>query len=122
MPGLLAIGKRNNYEGDGGHENQEAYKALLGNDHGRTARGDEAIDQEFVGDKAQPLSKEMKARWVRAKAKGTSVANGSTEAHIAVRLDKSLLMRCNALAKKKRLSRDTLIARGLRALLAAEGE
>ena len=40
----------------------------------------------------------------------------------AVRIDKALLKRCTALAKKKRLSRDALIARGLRALLAAEGE
>jgi len=80
------------------------------------------FDEEFVGDKAQPLTPEMKARWERAKAKGVSGENGSADAHIAVRLDKTLLKRCTALAKKKRLSRDALIARGLRALLAAEGE
>jgi hypothetical protein len=80
------------------------------------------FDEEFVGDKARPLTPEMKARWERAKAKGAAVENGSTEAHITVRLDKTLLTRCTALAKKKRLSRDALIARGLRALLAAEGE
>ena len=33
-----------------------------------------------------------------------------------------LLDQCLALAKKKRISRDALIARGLKALLAAEGE
>jgi hypothetical protein len=80
------------------------------------------FDEEFVGDKARPLSPEMKARWERAKAKGAPPANGKTEAHIAVCVDKALLDRCMALAKKKRLSRDVLIARGLRALLAAEGE
>jgi hypothetical protein len=80
------------------------------------------FDEEFVGDKARPLTPEMKARWERAEAKGASVENGDTEAQIAVRLDKTLLKRCTALAKKKRLSRDALIARGLRALLAAEGE
>src|SRR5882672_9448470 len=79
------------------------------------------FDEEFVGDKARPLTPEMKARWERAKAKGGSVDNGSTEAHIAVRLEKTLLQRCTALAKRKRLTRDALIARGLRALLAAEG-
>jgi len=68
------------------------------------------------------MTAKMRARWERAKAKGASVENGSTEAHIGVRLDKTLLDRCTALAKKKRLSRDALIARGLRALLAAEGE
>lgn len=80
------------------------------------------FDEEFVGDKARPLSPEMRARWERAKAKGEPPANGKAEAHIAVRIDKALLKRCTALAKKKRLSRDALIARGLRALLAAEGE
>jgi len=30
--------------------------------------------------------------------------------------------RCTALAKKNRISRDQLIARGLKAILAAEGE
>ena len=80
------------------------------------------FDEEFVGDKARPLTPEMKARWERAKAKGPAVETGSSEAHIAVRLDKTLLKQCTALAKKKRLSRDALIARGLRVLLAAEGE
>jgi hypothetical protein len=80
------------------------------------------FDEEFAGDKARPLTPEMKARWERAKTKGASAENGNAEAHIAVRLDKTLLERCTALAKKKRLSRDALIARGLRALLAAEGE
>ena len=80
------------------------------------------FDEEFVGDKARPLSPEMKARWELAKAKGEPPANGTSEQTIAVRLEKALLNRCTALAKKKRLSRDALIARGLRALLAAEGE
>ena len=80
------------------------------------------FDEEFVGDKARPLSPEMKARWEQAKAKGEAPKNGQLEQTIAVRLDKALLKRCMALAKKKRLSRDALIARGLRALLAAEGE
>ena len=80
------------------------------------------FDEEFVGDKARPLTPEKKAVWERAKAKGASAENGDTDAHIAVRLDRALLKRCTALAKKKRLSRDALIARGLRAVLAAEGE
>lgn len=56
------------------------------------------------------------------KAKGEAPTNGKAAETIAVRLDTALLKRCAALAKKKRLSRDTLIARGLRAILAAEGE
>jgi hypothetical protein len=80
------------------------------------------FDEEFVFERTKPLSPEMKARWEKAKAKGEAPANGKAEAHIAVCVDKALLDRCMALAKKKRLSRDALIARGLRALLAAEGE
>jgi hypothetical protein len=80
------------------------------------------FDEEFVFERTKPLTPEMKALWEQAKAKGTSAENGRAELTIAVRLDKALLKRCTALAKKKRLSRDALIARGLRALLAAEGE
>lgn len=80
------------------------------------------FDEEFVADRAKPLTPEMKARWERAKAKVSVAGNGPPEQTIAVRLDKALLERCTALAKKKRLSRDALVARGLRALLAAEGE
>lgn len=80
------------------------------------------FDEEFIGDKARPLTPEMKARWERAKAKGEPAQNGKPERTINARLDEALLKRCTALAKKRRLSRDALIARGLRALLAAEGE
>jgi hypothetical protein len=80
------------------------------------------FDEEFVADRAKPLTPTMKARWERAKAKVPRSEDGQTEKTIAVRLDKALLERATALAKKKRLSRDALVARGLRALLAAEGE
>lgn len=80
------------------------------------------FDEEFIGDKGRPLTPEEQALWEEVKAKGAPPQNGKAEAHIAVCLDKDLLKRCTALAKKKRLSRDALIARGLRVLLAAEGE
>ncbi len=80
------------------------------------------FDEEFVADKAKPLTQEMQARWKRAQAKGSQGKDNLEEETIAVHLDKTLLDRCTALAKKKRISRDTLIARGLKALLAAEGE
>ena len=80
------------------------------------------FNEEFVADRAKPMTPAMRARWERAKAKLRRADNQQTEQTIAVRLNKALLDRCTALAKKKRLSRDALIARGLRALLAAEGE
>ena len=82
----------------------------------------EEFDEEFVADKAQPLTPPMQAQWERAKAKPPREEEGPGEQTIAVHLDKALLDRCAALAKKKRISRDALIARGLKALLAAEGE
>jgi hypothetical protein len=80
------------------------------------------FDEEFAADQAKPLSPSMQKRWQRAQAKLAQAGNGSHQQTIAVKLDKPLLDRCTALAKKKRISRDTLIARGLKALLAAEGE
>ena len=80
------------------------------------------FDNEFVADKAQPLAPQMRVRWQRAKNKRPRTENGEDERTIVVRLEKKLLDRCTALAKKKRISRDALIARSLKALLAAEGQ
>ncbi len=44
------------------------------------------------------------------------------EATFDLRLEKPLLERCTALAKKKRVSLDALIERSIRVLLAAEGQ
>lgn len=78
------------------------------------------FDEEFVAERFKPLTPEMRARWEKAKAKKSEPENG--ECTIAVRVDKTLLDRCTALAKKKRISRDCLIARGIKAVLAVEGE
>jgi hypothetical protein len=78
------------------------------------------FDEEFVADKARPLSPEMKAKWERARLKSPDLKNGARPRTISVRLDGTLLSRCTALAKKKRISRDALIARSLRTLLAKE--
>jgi hypothetical protein len=80
------------------------------------------FDEEFIFATARPLTPEERAQWERVKAKSEPPANGKAEQTIAVRLDKALPKRCTALAKKKRQSQDALIARGVRALLAAEGE
>jgi hypothetical protein len=80
------------------------------------------FDEEFVADRAKLMTAKMKAQWELAKAKLPRDEDEKTEQTVTVRLDKALLERCTALAKKKRLSRDVLVARGLRALLAAEGE
>ena len=58
------------------------------------------FDEEFVADKAKPMTPEMRARWERAKAKAPP-ANHQGQQTIAVQLDKTLLDQCLALAKKK---------------------
>ena len=80
------------------------------------------FDEEFVADKSRPLTREEKALWGKVRAKPPRGEDGPDQQTIEVRLEKTLLDRCTALAKKKRISRDALIARGLKALLAAEGE
>jgi hypothetical protein len=76
------------------------------------------FDEEFVADKSRPLTPAMRARWRRARAKAPDAEDGVGEKSVIVRLEKSLLDRCTALAKKKHISRDRLIAQSLKALLA----
>src|SRR5712692_7184692 len=78
------------------------------------------FDEEFVADRSRPLTRKERALWEEMKAHSPRTENG--QEIITVRLDKSLLDQCMALAKKKHLSRNALIARGLKALLAAEEE
>jgi hypothetical protein len=80
------------------------------------------FDEEFVAEKAKPLTPQMQARWDQARRKPAQAENGAAQETIAVRMDKALLDRCMALAKTKRISRDALIALGLKSLLAAQGE
>jgi len=85
------------------------------------AEATKEFDEEFVADKGRPLTPQMQLRWERAKAKARDTQNGAGQKTIVVRLEKTLLKRCIALARKKHTSRKTLIAQGLKALLAAEG-
>ena|SRR5437879_5123957 len=80
------------------------------------------FDEEFVADKSRPLTAREQALWNEMRTKEPTASNGRTQQTIAVRLETRLLNRCTALAKKKRISRDALIARGLKAILAAESK
>jgi hypothetical protein len=77
------------------------------------------FDEEFIADKAKPLTSAMQARWRRAKKK-LRTQNGDAQQIISVRLEKRLVEQCTSLAKRKGVSRDAVIARGLKALLDAE--
>ena len=78
------------------------------------------LDQEFAIDKCTPLSPEMRARWEKAKHKTTRQGRNAQGLRVvAVRLEEDLLKRSDKLAKKMGLTRDGLVARGLKAILTA---
>jgi hypothetical protein len=86
----------------------------------KLARATAEFDREFIADTFYPMTKADRARWARMKRKRGRPRLGKGAKVVAVSLEKELLSRCDRLAKKKRVSRASLIARGLRAVLAAE--
>ena len=70
---------------------------------------------EFSAPDAQALD-----QWRRAKRKPGRPRQGKGAKVISVSLEKELLARADRLAKSKKVSRASLIARGLRAVLKAE--
>lgn len=78
------------------------------------------FDKEFVINKSRPLTSQERAQWDRVRGKRGRPKIGNGAKVIAVSLEKGLLSKCDRLARKKRVSRASLIARGLRAILAAE--
>jgi hypothetical protein len=82
----------------------------------------EGLDGEFVADQSRPLTPAERRLWERAKRrKPGRPVEGQGAQVISVSIEKGLLKKSDQLAKKKRISRAKLIARGLRAVLAAEG-
>lgn len=77
------------------------------------------FDEEFVIDKCKPLSPEMRERWERAKRKVGRPRQGRGVRVISVSVERDLLARSDALAKRIGISRAALISRGLKAVLAA---
>jgi hypothetical protein len=80
------------------------------------------FDEEFVIDKCRPLTAAERARWEAAKRKKPGTANGRDLRTISVAVERKLLAQSDALAKRLGITRARLIARGLKAVLAAEGE
>jgi hypothetical protein len=76
------------------------------------------FDEEFVADKSRPLTQAERALWKKLRAQPPVATDGVGRKTIAVRLERTLLDRCSAMAKKKRISRDAVIARALRTYLA----
>jgi N-acyl-D-aspartate/D-glutamate deacylase len=79
------------------------------------------LDREFVADSFGPPSPRNRTRWERAKRKPGRPREGRGAQVISVSIEKGLLKQSDGLARKMGISRARLVARGLRAVLAAEG-
>lgn len=77
-------------------------------------------DQEFVSERSHPLSPEKRRQWQRIKKgfRRTGAPRGTRR--ISVSVERALLDRSDALAKRLGLSRAGIIARGLQAVLAGK--
>ncbi len=80
------------------------------------------FEREIVAEEFGPLSPRAKSRWKKARQRPGRPRQGQSEKVISVTVERSLLARSDALAKNMGLTRDVMIARGLEAVLAAEGK
>jgi hypothetical protein len=87
----------------------------------REQRTASEFDREFVVDTFGPLTAEDRERWARAKKKPGRPRQGLGVKVISVSVERGLLARSDAAARKLGISRAELIARGLRAALASTG-
>ena len=79
------------------------------------------FDREFVINESRPLTAKDRALWERAKRKPGRPRAGQGSQVISVSVERFLLSQSDALAKKMKITRAGLIARGLKAVLIAEG-
>lgn len=80
------------------------------------------FDKEFVVDSFAVPPAHAKAKWELAKRKRGRPVKGKGAKVISVSVEKALLSRSDALAKKLGLTRAALVDRGLHAVLVATGE
>jgi hypothetical protein len=80
------------------------------------------FDREMVAKEFGPLSSQARSRWNRARRRPGRPRQGEGARVISVTVERSLLARSDALAKNMGVTRAGMIARGLKAVLAAEGK
>jgi predicted transcriptional regulator len=84
------------------------------------ARATREFDQELVADSFEAPGPTARAQWQRARRKRGRPRLGRGVKVISVSLERSLLRRCDALAKRIGTTRASLISRGLQEVLSAE--
>jgi len=84
--------------------------------------GTEEFDREMIAESFGTPTAEAKRRWTGARRKVGRPRLGRGAQVISVSVERALLERSDALARRMGVSRAGLIARGLKAVLAVEGE
>ena len=79
------------------------------------------FNQEMVGTKSRRLTAEEHAWWQKVRRRPGRPRKGRGAKVISVSVEQDLLARSDALARNLGISRASLIERGLKAVLAAEG-
>ena len=79
------------------------------------------FDQEMVVDGFGPMTRENRARFERTRSKRGRPRHGQGAQAISVTVERRLLAETDRLAKTLGITRAGIIARGLKAVLAAEG-
>ena len=79
------------------------------------------LTREMVADEFHPMGPAERARWERARRKPGRPPRGAGAKVISVSVERVLLVRSDALARNLGITRASLVERGLKAVLAAEG-
>jgi hypothetical protein len=75
------------------------------------------FDREFVADKARPLTAAERRRWEKARRKPGRPLVGEGVKVVSLSVEKGLLRRTDALARRRKLTRAELVAEALRDVL-----
>ena len=79
----------------------------------------EKFNREFIAQESRPLTPRLKAGLRKASRKRGRPRIGMGAKRVLVTIERVLLKRSDAFARRKRISRSQLISRGLEAVLAA---
>jgi len=77
------------------------------------------FDQDFVFERGRALTPKMKAQWGRIKKRRGRPPVGIGATKIRISVERGLLKQADSFAKRLHVSRSELIARGIRAVIAA---
>lgn len=105
-------------------KNKKILNPLLPGRYGRMSaheldREVEKFDREFIADAAKPLTRAERARERRARLKRGRPIVGKGAKRVLVTIERGLLERSDAFARRHGLSRAAVISRGLETLLKA---